>query len=76
MMCGIQVVPSGYAPNHGDPPTFPRPCGRVLEGRVRAAVDLAHAALADEGGHVVVPEAVTDVQTSYTRSCSGTPSSQ
>ncbi len=25
-------------------------------------VDLAHAALADEGGHVVVPESVTDVQ--------------
>ena len=31
-----------------------------VELRVAGAVDLAHAALADEGGHVVVPEAGTD----------------
>ena len=33
-----------------------------VEGRVTGAVDLAHAALADEGGDVVMAEAVTDVQ--------------
>ncbi len=33
-----------------------------VEGGVGRSVDLAHAALADEGGHVVVPEAGADVQ--------------
>ena len=33
-----------------------------VEGRVAGAVHLAHAPLADEGGHVVVAQAGTDVK--------------
>ena len=33
-----------------------------LELRISRLIDLAHAALADEGGHVVMPEAGADFQ--------------
>ena len=34
----------------------------AAELRVLGAVDLPHAALADQGGHFIGPEAVTDVE--------------
>ncbi len=44
----------------------------AIEARVVGLIDLPHTALPEEGGHVIVPETVTDVQR---HSCESEPDS-